>query len=102
MNVPSKLAAFGALSIAVFAAGLGVGAAVGPVDTPSPPTTHTPSVDGTPHTSADDGSSPPDPTTGPPDGLEPPPSGDGAPASGPVTTGPSHDVGDHPTHGAGS
>ena len=42
MNVPTKLAAFGALSAAVFFAALGVGAAVGPVDTQNQPTTHTP------------------------------------------------------------
>lgn len=46
MNVPTKLAAFGALSAAVFTAALGVGAAVGPVDTADRPTTHIPSVDG--------------------------------------------------------
>jgi hypothetical protein len=47
MNVPTKIAAFGALSVSVFAAALGVGAAVGPLDTPDRPTTHAPSIDGT-------------------------------------------------------
>ncbi len=46
MNVPTKIAAFGALAAAVFAAALGVGAAVGPLDTPDRPTTHAPSIDG--------------------------------------------------------
>ena len=54
MNVPTKLAAFGALSAAVFFAALGVGAAVGPVDTQNQPTTHTPSIDGAHDTAGGD------------------------------------------------
>ena len=54
MNVPTRLAAFGALSAAVFFAALGVGAAVGPVDTQNQPTTHTPSIDGAHDTAGGD------------------------------------------------
>ena len=54
MNVPTKLAAFSALSAAVFAAALGVGAAVGPVDTQDQPATHSPSVDGAHDTTGGD------------------------------------------------
>lgn len=46
MNVPTKLAAFAALSAAVFAAAFGVGAAVGPVDAPDRPATQRPAADG--------------------------------------------------------
>jgi len=42
VNVPTKLAAFGAVSATVFAATLGIGAAVGPIDAPQP-AIHTPS-----------------------------------------------------------
>lgn len=35
MNVPAKLAGFAALSAVVFIAALGVGATVGPIDTPA-------------------------------------------------------------------
>jgi hypothetical protein len=47
MNVPMKLAAFGVASAAAFAAAIGVGAAVGPVDTTDRPAIHDPSPDGT-------------------------------------------------------
>jgi hypothetical protein len=70
MNVPTKLAAFGALSAAVFAAALGVGAAVGPVDTQDRPIAHSPSVDGAHDTTGGDEMLAMDHTATTPGGLE--------------------------------
>lgn len=70
MNVPTKLAAFGALSAAVFTAALGVGAAIGPVDTPDRPTTHIPSADGAHDTTGGDDMLAMDHTAATPGGLE--------------------------------
>lgn len=70
MNVPTKLAAFGALSVSVFAAALGVGAAVGPVDTPDRPTAHAPSPDGTHDMTGGDDMLAMDHTATTPGGLE--------------------------------
>jgi hypothetical protein len=36
MRVPAKLAAFGAVLVAAFAIGFGIGGAVGPLDEPAP------------------------------------------------------------------
>ena len=42
MNVPAKLAAFAVGLVACFGIGLGIGAAVGPIDDGAPQPTHTP------------------------------------------------------------
>ncbi|MHB1137987.1 MAG: hypothetical protein ACYC2O_03460 [Microthrixaceae bacterium] len=70
MNVPAKLAAFGALSAVVFVAALGVGAAVGPVDTEDRPASHTPSIDGIHDTTGGDEMLAMDHTATTPGGLE--------------------------------
>jgi len=75
MNVPTKLAAFGVLSTAVFVAALGVGAAVGPVDTPDRPTIHTPSTDGAHDTTGGDEMLAMDHSATTPGGLEIPQAG---------------------------
>jgi hypothetical protein len=44
MNVPAKLAAFAVGLVACFGIGLGIGAAVGPIDDGAPQPTHTPAT----------------------------------------------------------
>jgi hypothetical protein len=44
MNVPAKLAAFAVGLVACFGIGLGIGAAVGPIDDGAPQPTHPPAT----------------------------------------------------------
>ena len=52
MNVPAKLAAFALGLVACFGIGLGVGAAVGPIDDGAPQPTHTHTTSTPPATTA--------------------------------------------------